>query len=101
MRTRSILSIFILTAVSITFGLNEAEAAFSAEVGSPNVNVRISDYQPAPAGVYVQSDGGRPYYVERDRRVYMEKRRPGRHYKKEKKHHKDHGREDGHGRHGR
>ncbi len=99
MRIKSIFSVVLLTAASITFGLNEAKAAFSAEVGAPNVNVRISDYQPAPSGAYVQSDRGRPYYVERDRRVYMEKRKPGRHYKKEKKHHEDRGREEGHGRH--
>jgi hypothetical protein len=101
MRTKSILSMLLLTAASITFGLNEAKAAFSAEVGSPNVNVRISDYQPAPPGVFVQNDRGRPYYVERDHRVYIEKRRPGKHHKIEKKHHEDRGREDGHGRHGR
>lgn len=101
MRTKIMYSMLMLTAVSITFGLNEANAAFSAEVGSPNVNFRISDYQPAPPNVYVQNDGGRPYYVERDRRVYMEKRKPGKHYKhykKEKKHHEDRDRDEGHGR---
>ena len=81
----------IMTAAAMTYGSNEAEAAFSAEVGTPNVNFRISDYQPAPPNVYIHTDGGRPYYVERDRRVYMEKRHGNKHYKK-KKHHEDHGR---------
>jgi hypothetical protein len=78
MRTRTILSMLILTAVSMTFGLNEAKAGFSAEVSSPNLSFRISDYQPAPPNVYVHSDGGRPYYMEKDRRVYMEKRKHGK-----------------------
>jgi hypothetical protein len=101
MSTKSILSMLIMTALSITFGLNEARAAFSAQVGTPNASFSISDYQPAPQNVYVQSDRGRPYYMERDRRVYMEKKKHGKHYKKEKKHHEDHDREDGHDKHNR
>lgn len=97
MRTKIIISILTLTAVSIFFGLNEANAAVSVQVGTPNVSFSISDYQPAPPNVYVQSDRGRPYYMERDRRVYMEKRKHGKHYKEEK-HHEDHGRDDGHDR---
>jgi hypothetical protein len=99
MRTKSILSMIALTAVAMTFGINEAEAAFSAQVGTPNASFSISDYQPAPANVYVQSDRGRPYYVERDRRVYMEKKHHGKHYKK--KHHEDNGRKHGHDKHNR
>jgi hypothetical protein len=86
MSKKFIYSILTLTALSIFFGLNEANAAVSVQVGSPNVSFSISDYQPAPPNVYVLSDRGRPYYMERDRRVYMEKRRPGRHYKKYKRH---------------
>jgi len=89
MRKKFIYSILTLTALSIFFGLNEANAAVSVQVGSPNVSFSISDYQPAPPNVYVQSDRGRPYYMERDRRVYMEKRRHGKHYKKEKRHYED------------
>lgn len=96
MRTKSILSVLIMTAVSISFGLNEARAAFSAQVGTPNVSFSISDYQPAPPNVRVQSDAGRPYYMERDRRVYMEKKKHGKKYKKEK-HREDH--EGGRGKH--
>jgi hypothetical protein len=98
MRIKSIFFMLALTAASITFGFNEAKAAFSAEIGTPNVNFRISDFQPAPPGVYVQSDAGRPYYMERDRRVYMEKKKHGKRYKKEK-HHEDHGRKNGHDKH--
>ncbi len=96
MRKKMILPLLILTAVAMTFGTNEAGAAFSAEIAVPNLNLRISDYQPAPPNVIVLSDGGRPYYVERDRRVYMEKKHRGKHYKKEKKHHEDRGRKKGH-----
>jgi hypothetical protein len=100
MRKKFIYSILTLTALSIFFGLNEANAAVSVQVGTPNVSFSISDYQPAPPNVYVQSDRGRPYYVERDRRVYMEKRKHGKHYK-EKKHHKDNGHKNGHNKHDR
>ncbi len=90
-----------LTAVVMTFSINDAGAAVSVQVGAPNFNFSISDYQPAPPNVYVHSDQGRPYYVERDRRVYMERRKPGKHYKYDKKHHEDNGRGHGHDKHGR
>ena len=96
MHTKSIHSMLLLAAASMTFGLKEANAAFSAQVGTPNLNFSISDYQPAPPNVYVLSDRGRPYYMERDRRVYMEKKGHGKHYKKEKKQHEDNGNKYGH-----
>lgn len=95
MRTKSILSMLALTAVAMTFGVNEAKAAFSAQVGTPNASFSISDYQPAPPNVYVQNDRGRPYYVERNRRVYMEKKHHGKHHNDEKRH-EDRGHGDGH-----
>lgn len=101
MRTKIILSMLALTAVTMIFGLNEAKAAVSVQVGTPNLSFSINDYQPAPPNVYIHNDGGRPYYVERDRRVYMEKRKHGKHYKKEKQHHEDNGRGNGHDKHGR
>jgi len=101
MRTKSILSMLALTAVTMTFGINEARAAFSAQVGTPNASFSISDYQPAPANVYVQSDRGRPYYMERDRRVYMEKKHHGKKYKKDKRHYEGRGHGEGHDRHDR
>jgi len=107
MRTKSILSMLTVTAVVFSFGLNEANAGLPAPPGlpgPPHVNVRINGYLPPPPGVYVQMDGGRPYYVESERRVYIERERPYRHYKKEKKHHSDRGHKYGHykqGKHGR
>jgi len=92
---------FIIIAVAVTFSLNEAEAGFPVPPGlpgPPNVNVRINGYLPAPPGVNVQIDAGRPYYVERDRRVYIEREKPAKHYKKKKKHHEDNGRRNGHDR---
>ena len=115
MRTKSIFSILVMTAVVITFGLNEAKAGFPAPPGVPgvlippglpgsNVDVHVNGYLPAPPGVHVQIDNGRPYYVERERRVYMERERPAKHYKnkhykKEKKHHEDNGNHYGHDKH--
>ena len=100
MRTKPILSLMIMTAVVTTFGLNEAKAGFPAPPGlpgPPNVSVNINGFLPPPPGVHVMIDSGRPYYVERNRRVYME-RRPHSHYKKFKRHHDDRG--YGHDRHG-
>jgi hypothetical protein len=97
MRSKSVITILIISAVTITFNLSEAKAGFPAPPGlpglpAPNVNVRVDGFLPAPPGVHVQMDSGRPYYVERDRRVYMERERPVRHYKKYKKHHRGHDR---------
>ena len=108
MRTKTIFSTLALTAVSMTFVANELIAAVSVQVGTPNASFSFSDYQAPPPNVYVQSDAGRPYYIERNRRVYMEKKNHGKHYKKEKKHHEDRGRDgdhdngrDNHNKHGR
>lgn len=114
MRTTAILSMLILTAVVTTFSINEAKAGFPAPPGilippglpGSSVNVRIDGYLPAPPGVHVLIDSGRPYYVESDRRVYIERERPSRHYKKkhykkEKKHHKDNGNHNGNNNHGK
>jgi len=114
-----IISILILTVVTVAFGLNESYAGLPGLPGlpappglpgAPNVSVNLNGFLPAPPGVHVLVDSGRPYYVESDRRVYIE-RRPAKHYKKKhyKKHHKhdddyddhDHGRGRGrgHGKH--
>lgn len=85
----------VLSAVIMTFGINEAKAAVSLQVGSPNLSFSISDYQPAPPNVYVHNDRGRPYYMHRDRRVYMEKKHHGKQYKKDKRHHDDRGHDNG------
>lgn len=101
MRTKIILSMLALTAITMFFGLNVSNAAVSVQVGTPNLSFSLSDYQPAPTNVYVHNDGGRPYYVERDRRVYMEKRKHGKHHKEKKRHHENNGRGNGHDKHGR
>jgi len=97
--------VLIMTAVTLVFALNEAKAGFPVPPGlpglpAPHVNVNVNGYLPAPPGVHVMVDSGRPYYVESDRRVYMERERPAKHYKKHKKHkkHHDHGHDRGHGR---
>lgn len=99
MRTKSIFSMLALMAVAMSFGITEAGASVSVQVGTPNLSFSISDYQPAPPNVYIQNDAGRPYYVEHDRRVYMEKKHRGKHYKKEKKHNRGRGHDDDHDRH--
>ena len=96
MQLKPVLSLFAMTAVVITFGLNDATAGLPAP---PGVNVQVNGYLPAPPGVHVMVDSGRPYYMERDRRVYMERERPHKKYKKykkEKKHHENNGRGNGH-----
>jgi len=109
MRTRFIMSLLIMTVITAMFSVNEARAGFPAPPGlpaPPGVNVRVNGYLPAPPGVNVQMDAGRPYYVERDQRVYMEREKPGKRYKnkkykKEKKHHEDNGNKYGHDKHDR
>lgn len=96
MQTKSLLSILVLSAVISTFGGNDATAAVSVQVGTPNLSFSLNDFQPAPPSVYVYENSGRPYYVQRDRRVYMERRKPGKHYKYDK-HHEDRGRGHGNG----
>src|SRR5512133_171513 len=94
MLKKSVLSTLLMTAVVIAFSSNDASAGLPMPPmppAPPNVNVRVDGYLPAPPGVNVQIDSGRPYYVDRDRRVYMERERPGKHYKKRKKHHDDRG----------
>jgi len=92
MSKKSILALMIMTAATITFNLSEARAGLPMPPGlpglpAPNVSVRVNGFLPAPPGVHVQMDSGRPYYVERERRVYMERERPAKHYKKHKKNH--------------
>jgi hypothetical protein len=97
MRTKFILFILLLTAVAISSGSNEARAATSVQVATPGFNFSLNDYQPAPANVTVYHNEGRPYYVEHDHRVYMEKKHHG--HKKYKKPYKNKGQNNGHGKH--
>jgi hypothetical protein len=90
MRKKLILSMLLMSAATITFGANEAKAIISAQISTPNVSVSINDYVPAPPGVFILYDAGRPYYVEREQRIYMVEK------PKHKNHHRDKGRKHGH-----
>jgi hypothetical protein len=93
MRTYLMLSLLLLTAASPILGLRPAEAS-----PGPNVNVSINGYLPAPPGVTVRVDAGRPYYIENERRVYIERERPRhkhRHHK-EKRRYEEQARDHGH-----
>jgi hypothetical protein len=95
MRTKFILPVLFVIAAAITFGAHEATAIVSAQISTPNVSVSINGYLPAPPGVYILYDTGRPYYVEREERIYI-KERPAEHRHGKKKHHKNHGHKDDH-----
>jgi hypothetical protein len=97
MHTKSVLSMLIISALALTFGIEEAKAGFPAPPGlpappalpapprlpgAPNVNINISGYLPAPPGVHIQIDAGRPYYVQKGRRVYLKKTGHARHHGK-------------------
>jgi hypothetical protein len=91
MRTKFILTLLIMTAVASTFCFKEANAGLPGLPAppTPNVNVSINAFLPAPPGVTVQFYSGRPYYVEQGHRVYLKE-------KKHDKHHKGHGHKYGH-----
>jgi len=99
MRNRQIFFVILLATATMTFSSNEAGAEVSVQVATPGLSFSLSDFQPPPPNVYVHQNNGRPYYVERDRRVYMKKKHHGKHYKKEKHHHEDNGRGHGHDKH--
>jgi hypothetical protein len=42
--------------------------------GSVGVNIQLDAFLPAPPGVRVHVDAGRPYYIVQERRVYLEKK---------------------------
>ena len=90
-----------LAVAAMAGGIAVAQAAFSVPVthAAPvDVNIQLSGYLPAPPGVRIHFEAGRPYYVENHRRVYVErdpKHDRGRHrghYKEE-----EHDRKKGHG----
>lgn len=105
MKANSVRSILVLTAAVIIFISSQANAGLPSPPGilippgmpGSNVNVHIDGYLPAPPGVHVMIDSGRPYYIERDRRVYMQKKQHGN--KKYKKQYKNKGQKNGHGKH--
>jgi hypothetical protein len=70
-------------------------AAPAAVFAGADVNVSINGYLPAPPGVHVYVDSGRPYYIERERRVYIEKDPGYRRHRHDRGRHR--GWEKGHG----
>jgi hypothetical protein len=97
MRTKFILFMLLLAAATMTFVFSEAGAATSVQVATPGFSFSLNDYQPAPPNVHIHEDRGRPYYVEHDRRVYMEKKQHK--HKKYKKNYKNKGNKHGHDKH--
>ena len=89
MQNKLILPILLMTAATLTFSANQAKAVISAQISTPNVSVSINGYLPPPPGVVVLLDSGRPYYVEREQRIYI-KEKPAKHNHGKKKHHKKH-----------
>ncbi|WP_215906677.1 hypothetical protein [Geomonas propionica] len=68
-------------------------ATTPAQAGSLGVNINLNGYLPAPPGVHVYYDSGRPYYVENRHRVYLKEKD---HHEKE---HHDNGKKKGHKKH--
>ncbi|WP_236026854.1 hypothetical protein [Geomonas diazotrophica] len=89
MSMKSLLSVLAAGAAFVLLG---AATAPTAQAGSVGVNVQLNGYIPAPPGVHIYYESGRPYYVENHQRVYLKQ--------KEKEHH-DHGKKKGHKKHHR
>lgn len=92
------LTVLMLVVALFVSSVTVPTAGFSAPLG---VNVQISGYLPTPPGVSILIDSGRPYYVERDRRVYVQRDPKYKHYKKKhyKPHHRGHDRGRSHSKH--
>lgn len=70
-------------------------APTTGHAGPVDVNIQLNGFLPAPPGVHVYYDSGRPYYVENHKRVYMKRKEHGEHGKG------DHGKKKGHNKHHR
>ena len=79
-------------AAAITLACFMLAAPTTGHCGTVGVNIQLNGYLPAPPGVHIYYESGRPYYVENHQRVYLKK--------KEKAHH-DHGKKKGHKKHHR
>lgn len=93
----------LAVAAAVTFAVARPEAA---QASSVDLNIQLGAYIPAPPGVRIYVEAGRPYYVENHRRVYMKKRHHedhGRHlgHYKEEHHDREEGHGKEHGKHGR
>ncbi|WP_224982806.1 hypothetical protein [Geomonas agri] len=87
MSIKSLLNTLAAGAVFCMLGVATAQA------GSVGVNINLNGYIPAPPGVHIYYDSGRPYYVENRQRVYLKEKD---HHEKE---HHDHGKKKGHKKH--
>ncbi|WP_224961848.1 hypothetical protein [Geomonas subterranea] len=90
MSIRSLLSTLAAGAALSILGV----ATTPAQAGSLGVNINLNGYLPAPPGVHIYYDSGRPYYVENHQRVYLKKEKE--HHEKE---HHDNGKKKGHKKH--
>ena len=96
MRKSTLLTTLMTAAVIALCSITVPTAGFAA------VNVQVNGYLPAPPGVHIYLDEGRPYYFEHQQRVYVERDR--RHHRDKHRHsheyreHEDNGRHNGHGR---
>ncbi|HBA89061.1 MAG TPA: hypothetical protein DCZ75_14085 [Geobacter sp.] len=84
----------IVSMAAVTLIVQTGISAPTACAAPVDVNIQLNGYLPAPPGVRIYFDSGRPYYVENHRRVYVEKKR-----KHDNGKHKGegHGRKNGHG----
>ena len=63
------------TAIVIaSLGVPEADPAYAGPI---DVSIQLGAYLPAPPGVRIHVEAGRPYYVQNNRRVYMKKKSKG------------------------
>lgn len=85
---------FTTIATGAAIALLGFAAPDTGHAGQLDVSIQLNGYLPAPPGVHIYYDAGRPYYVENHKRVYMKKKVKDEHHdrgkkKGHKKQHKD------------
>jgi len=99
MRKSTLFTTLLTAAVIALCSVTVSTAGIAAPI---RVNVQVNGYLPAPPGVHIYLDEGRPFYFEHQQRVYVERDR--RHHRDKHRHgyeyreHEDNGRHNGHGR---
>ena len=81
-------------ALIVSLGIHRPDPACAGPV---DISIQLDAYLPAPPGVSIHVEAGRPYYVENNRRVYMKKKSKG---DRGKHRGEDRGRKKGHGKKG-
>ena len=61
-------------ALIVSLGIHRPDPACAGPV---DISIQLGAYLPAPPGVSIHVEAGRPYYVENNRRVYMKKKSKG------------------------